>query len=78
MTHLFCLGVDYVMPTYIYETTDPAKPVRKFEITQSVRDDPLCTDPTTGEAVRRVISAGYSILVPGKSAGPCVGSAGSH
>lgn len=66
------------MPTYIYETTDPTKPVRKFEITQSVHDDPLCADPQTGEAARRVISAGYGILVPGKSAGPCVGSVGSH
>ena len=27
-----------VMPTCIYETTDPAKPVRTFEVKQSVRD----------------------------------------
>ena len=33
-------------------------------------------DPKTGEAARRVISAGYSILVRGKSIGPCVGSVG--
>ena len=66
------------MPTYIYETTDPTKPVRTFEVRQRVHDDPLCIDPKTGEAVRRVISAGYSILVPGKSVGPFVGSVGSH
>ena len=66
------------MPTYLYETTDSTKPVRTFEVTQNIHDDPLCNDPTTGEAARRVISAGYSILIPGKSAGPCVGSAGSH
>jgi predicted nucleic acid-binding Zn ribbon protein len=70
--------VDCVMPTYIYETTDPTKPVRNFEVKQSVHDDPLCSDPETGEAARRIISAGYSILIPGKSHGPCVGSAGSH
>ena len=27
------------MPTYIYETTDPTKPVRTFEVKQSVHDD---------------------------------------
>lgn len=66
------------MPIYIYETTDAAKPMRRFEVIQSVHDEPLCLDPETGEAVRRVISAGYSILVPGKSIGPSVGSCGSH
>jgi predicted nucleic acid-binding Zn ribbon protein len=64
------------VPTYIYETTDPDKPVRTFEVKQSVHDDPLLSDPQTGEAVRRVISAGYSILVRGKSIGPSVGSVG--
>jgi len=67
-----------LMPTYIYETTDPTKPIRNFEVKQSVHDDPLQSDPETGEAVRRVISAGYSILLRGKSIGPSVGSVGSH
>ena len=66
------------MPTYIYETTDPNKPIRNFEVKQSVHDEPLRNDPETGEAVRRIISAGYSILIPGKSVGPSVGSVGSH
>ncbi len=66
------------MPTYVYETTDPTKPIRTFEVKQSVHDEPLCADPETGEAVRRVISAGYSLLVRGKSVGPSVGSVGSH
>ena len=61
-----------------YETTDPAKPVRTFEVKQSVHDEPLRSDPETGEGVRRVISAGYSVLVRGKSVGPSVGSVGSH
>jgi predicted nucleic acid-binding Zn ribbon protein len=65
------------MPTYIYETTDQAKPTRELEIKQSIHDDPLLVDPKTGDAIRRIISAGYSILVPGGSMGPCVGSAGS-
>ena len=64
------------MPTYIYETTDPGKPVRNFEVKQSVHDDPLRTDPQTGEAARRVISAGYRILIRRKSIGLCVGSVG--
>jgi predicted nucleic acid-binding Zn ribbon protein len=71
-------GVDCGVPTYIYETTDSTKPIRNFEVKQSVHDDPLKSDPETGEAVRRIISAGYSILIPGKSVGPSVGSVGSH
>lgn len=64
------------MPTYIYKTTDPDKPVRIFEVKQSVHDDALSADPETGEPAQRIISAGYSILVPGKSVGPSVGSVG--
>jgi predicted nucleic acid-binding Zn ribbon protein len=66
------------MPTYIYETTDATKPIRNFEVRQSVHDDPLLSDPQTGEPARRIISAGYAILIPGKSTGPSVGSVGSH
>ena len=44
------------MPTYIYETTDPSKPKRRFELHQSMKDDPLRVDPKTGEPVRRVFS----------------------
>ncbi len=64
--------------TYIYETTDPEKPIRRFEMTQSMRDEPLRFDPETGEPVRRVITGGVGVLVPGSSAGPSVGSVGSH
>jgi predicted nucleic acid-binding Zn ribbon protein len=66
------------VPTYIYETTDATKPIRSFEVIQSVHDDALHADPKTGEAARRVISAGYGILVRGGSIGPSVGSVGSH
>ncbi len=66
------------MPTYIYETTDPAKPTRQFGVKQSVHDDPLTADPATGEPARRIISLGYSDHVPGKSAEPSAGSIGEH
>lgn len=65
------------MPTYIYETTDPTKPIRELEVKQSVHDEPLVVDPESGEAVRRIISTGYGILIRGGSIGPCVGSTGS-
>ena len=66
------------MPTYVYETTDPGKKVRRFEVNQSIHDKPLHVDPETGEAVRRVISGGYGVHVRGGSTGPSVGSVGSH
>jgi predicted nucleic acid-binding Zn ribbon protein len=66
-----------VVLTYVYETTDPTKPVRRFEVKQSINDKPLEVDPETGEPVRRVISGGYGVLVPGGSTGPSVGSVGS-
>lgn len=50
------------MPTYIYETTDPKKPVRRFEVRQSMKDGPLTKDPETGEPVRRVISGGLGYM----------------
>jgi predicted nucleic acid-binding Zn ribbon protein len=64
------------MPTYVYETTDASKPVRRFEVQQSIHDEPLKVDPKTGEPVRRVISGGYGVLVRGGSTGPSVGSVG--
>jgi predicted nucleic acid-binding Zn ribbon protein len=66
------------MPIYVYETIDPAKPIRRFEVKQSMNDEPLRADPETGEAVRRVISGGYGVHVTGSSTGPSVGSVGSH
>ena len=53
------------MPTYVYETTDATKPVRRFEVKQSIHDEPLHVDPETGEAVRRVISGGYGVVIRG-------------
>ncbi|HEV2046762.1 MAG TPA: zinc ribbon domain-containing protein [Chthoniobacterales bacterium] len=64
------------MPTYIYETTDASKPLRRFEVQQSIHEKALEVDPKTGEAVRRVISGGYGVLMRGGSVGPSVGSCG--
>ena len=50
------------MPTYIYETTNPKKPVRRFEVRQSMKDAPLTEDPETGEPIRRVISGGLGYM----------------
>ncbi len=47
------------MAVYIYETTDPKKPVRRYELTQSMRDDAYTHHPETGEPIRRVITGGY-------------------
>lgn len=66
------------MPTYIYETTDSTRPVRRFELKQKFGEKPLLLDPETGELVHRIITGGYGIVVRGGSAGPSVGSCGSH
>ncbi|MDA0323725.1 MAG: zinc ribbon domain-containing protein [Verrucomicrobia bacterium] len=50
------------MPTYVYETIPGAKKkARRFEVYQSIKDDPLSTDPETGDPVKRVISGGMEI-----------------
>jgi predicted nucleic acid-binding Zn ribbon protein len=66
------------MPTYIYETTDSTRPVRRFEVKQKFGDKPLVVDPKTGEPVHRIITGGYGVVVRGGSTGPSVGSCGSH
>ena len=52
------------MPTYVYESV-PAKKgvrVRRYEIRQSIKDSPLTRHPETGEAIKRVITAGAGVL----------------
>ncbi len=46
------------MALYVYETTDSSKPVRRFEIKQSMKAEALTVHPETGEPIRRVISGG--------------------
>lgn len=56
------------MPIYVYETIDPSKPARRFEVKQSMKDEPLRADPETGEPVKRVISGGLAVHVAGGAA----------
>lgn len=73
------------MPTYIYETipaSDSERPER-FEIKQSMKDEPLTRHPDSGLPVRRVISGGYGFSVGGAAApssghGCGGGSCGCH
>ena len=55
------------MATYIYETTDPKKPVRQFELQQSMKDAPLTTHPETGEPIRRIITGGFGFAATGNA-----------
>ncbi len=57
------------MATYVYETVpaDPAKPRRRFEVQQSMKDAPLTRDPETGDPVHRVITGGYGFVGGSKS-----------
>ncbi len=65
------------MPTYVYETIPAAgKKPRRFEIKQSMHDQPLTRDPESGEPVRRVVTGGYGFYGAGAEApapppGPC-------
>ncbi|TWT71779.1 Zinc ribbon domain protein [Crateriforma conspicua] len=64
---------DDLMPIYVYETlsgNEQEKPLR-FEIMQSMADEPLTRHPETGQPVRRVISGGYSLPVSSKKGGCC-------
>jgi predicted nucleic acid-binding Zn ribbon protein len=55
------------MATYVYETTDPKKPARRFELQQSMKDAPLTAHPETGEPIQRVITGGLGIMSTGNS-----------
>lgn len=60
------------MATYVYETI-PQKPgdqVRRFEARQSMRDEPLTSDPETGLPVKRVIIGGYGIMTKSSRPAP--------
>lgn len=42
------------MPTYVYEVLDDAgAPIDRFELVQSMTDEPLTQHPETGQPVRR-------------------------
>jgi len=47
------------MITYVYETLPRAgKPVRRYELLQSIKDAPLTRHPETGEPIRRCLVVG--------------------
>lgn len=51
------------MPTYEYETItkdESAEPTR-FEVWQSLAEEPLTEHPETGQPVRRILSAGLAV-----------------
>jgi predicted nucleic acid-binding Zn ribbon protein len=59
------------MATYIYETL-PEKPdeqPRRFEIQQSMKEDPLTHDPDSGLPVKRVITGGYGFVSAPRDSG---------
>ena len=58
------------MATYLYETTDSRRPIRRFELQQSMKDAPFTHHPETGEAVRRVITGGLGVMVKGVTPEP--------
>jgi predicted nucleic acid-binding Zn ribbon protein len=52
------------MATYIYESI-PGKPNEKpkrYEIKQSMKDQPLTVHPESGEKIRRVLSGGFGLV----------------
>lgn len=55
------------MPTYVYETVpqDAKTTARRFEVIQRMSDPALTEDPDTGEPVKRVITGGVGIKLPG-------------
>jgi hypothetical protein len=60
------------MPTYVYETipSRPGEVSRRFEVKQSMKDEPLHRDPESGLPVRRVISGGFAPMTSSADASP--------
>lgn len=66
------------MATYVYETI-PAKSGEKpkrYEIKQSMNDQPLAKHPQTGESIRRVVSGGFGLMTKGGGEGSSAPSGG--
>lgn len=55
------------MPTYVYRRLGPdGRPDgTTFELFQRISDDPLTTDPETGQRVERVIGGGAGLIFKG-------------
>ena len=50
------------MPTYVYRREDGTT----FEVFQRITEDPLETDPETGQKVERVIGGGAGLIFKGQ------------
>lgn len=52
------------MPTYIYETIPDSaeQSPERFEVWQSMKDEPLTKHPDTGQRVKRVITGGFGFM----------------
>ena len=59
------------MATYVYETL--SENPERFEIEQSMKDEPLRAHPVTGEPVRRVIVGGFAPIGTARAAAPSGG-----
>ena len=59
------------MATYIYETIPEkeSEGPRRFEIQQSMKEDPLTHDPISGLPVKRVITGGYGFVSAPRDSG---------
>ena len=68
------------MATYVYETIPekPGEEVRRFEVRQSMRDEPLTRDPESGRPVKRVILGGFGIMSKGAAAPQPLGCGGGE
>lgn len=67
------------MATYVYETVK--RPIRRYEIKQSMKDDALRVHPETGEEIKRVITGGFGYMpksgaAPQPTASHCCGGGG--
>jgi|TARA_B110000495_G_C22846952_1_gene493855 predicted nucleic acid-binding Zn ribbon protein len=67
------------MATYIYETipSSEAEEPTRFELKQSMNDDPLTQHPESGAPVKRVITGGYGFNVSGSEKSAPMPSTGS-
>lgn len=59
------------MPVYVYETipVKAGEKPRRFELKQSMKDEPLTCDPESGLPVQRVIQGGYLSTSRGTDSG---------
>ncbi len=67
------------MATYVYETipsSETEEPIR-FEVKQSMNDDPLTHHPENGLPVKRIITGGYGFNVSGSAISAPMPAAGS-